>query len=200
MPDMKSLTSSLVPRVLCSLIGFSMSLPTARAHAQVGATSAGGLAAVSPSADTFGTTGQWVYSLSDPSEFPFILNKTGGGPWHLLIQPSADTFIAPSVSVGGLLKFERAGGNTTVGVGARAGYDLRLTSLVSLWIRGGLFYQHFSPAMGPSASQTFLDVKIPALFHLVPHFFVGVGPTLTVVLQGVGDTTIGLSAIVGGYL
>lgn len=193
--------------VLCSAV---LLLPI-RAHAETVASdstyrsgSGGGLSAVSPSAGGFGATGQWVFSLADPREFPFLLTKTGGDPWHLLIQPSADTFIAPNVSVGGLLKLERDGGGTDVGVGARAGYDVRLTSLVSLWIRGGLFYHHFSPNTGPSGSQTLLDVKIPALFHIVPHFFLGVGPTLTVILQHSnnqgGDTTVGLTAIVGGYL
>jgi hypothetical protein len=191
MRAMKSLVARSLPAlVLGSIVGISVGLQARPAHAQT----------VVPSADSFGATGQWVFSLSDPSEFPFILNKTGSGPWHILVQPSADTFIAPHVSVGGLLKVDRSAGNTTVGVGVRAGYDLRFTSLVSLWIRGGLLYQHFSPAMGASGSQTQLDIQIPALFHLVPHFFMGVGPTISVILQGGGDTTIGLSAIVGGYL
>ena len=158
------------------------------------------LDAVAPAASTFGATGQWVYSLSDPNEFPFFLLKSGSNPWHVLVQPSADTFIAPNVSVGGLLKFERNNGTTDVGVGLRAGYDLHFTSLVSLWIRGGLFYHHYSPNNGPSGSETHLDIKVPVLFHLVPHFFLGVGPTISLPLQGGGDSTFGLGAIVGGYL
>ncbi len=162
--------------------------------------SASPLDAVAPAASAFGAAGQWVYSLSDPGEFPFFVLKTGSNPWHVLVQPSADTFIVPNVSVGGLLKFERNNGTTDVGVGLRAGYDLHFTSLVSLWIRGGLYYHHYSPNNGPSGSETHLDIKLPALFHLVPHFFLGVGPTISLPLQGGGDSTFGLGAIVGGYL
>ena len=158
------------------------------------------LGAISPSSSGFGATGQWVFSLSDPAEFPFLLLKNGSNPWHVLVQPSADTFLFPEVSVGGLVKFERNGGTTDVGVGARVGYDLHFTGLVSLWLRGGLFYHPLSVNNGPSRSETFLDLQAPALFHLVPHFFLGAGPTISLPLQGQADTTFGLEAIVGGYL
>ena len=72
------------------------------------------LGAISPSSSGFGATGQWVFSLSDPAEFPFLLLKNGSNPWHVLVQPSADTFLFPEVSVGGLVKFERNGG--TIGL------------------------------------------------------------------------------------
>lgn len=188
--------------LVVAFASLAAAVPCVAAAEETAAASRGGspLDAVAPAAGAFGATGQWVYSLSDPAEFPFLLLKTGNSPWHVLIQPSADTFIAPNVSVGGLLKFERSNGTTDVGVGVRAGYDLHFTSLVSLWMRGGIFYNHYSVNNGPSGSNTSLDIKLPVLFHLVPHFFLGVGPTVGLPLQGGGDTTFGLGAIVGGYL
>ena len=51
--------------------------------------------------------------------------------------------------------------------------------------------------------QTQLDIKAPFLFHVIPHFIVGIGPTLQIWLQRGNmqpkDATYGLGAIVGGY-
>jgi hypothetical protein len=73
-----------------------------------------------------------------------------------------------------------------------------------LWLRGGLSFDHFSSNNGPDRSITTLGVSAPFLFHLVPHFFMGVGPFFSIPLSdsqamASKDPTFGLTAIVGGY-
>jgi hypothetical protein len=160
---------------------------------------------VASSNGPFGDAGQLVFSMASEPEFPFRFSKTGGGDWSLRLRPSLDYFIKEHLSVGGLVRIDTDGGQTTIGLGARVGYDLALASAVSLWIRGGLSYDHTSVKMGGSSSVTTLDVLVPFLFHLVPHFFLGVGPFFSQPLtnnepNGNKDATFGLTAIVGGYL
>lgn len=156
------------------------------------------------SAGLFGEARQWVYSISSPNEFPFWLTKTGDGGWALTFRPSLDTFVVRNVSVGGVVTLSTNGGGSDVGIGARAGYNVPLTSLVSIWIRGGLYFHHTAINSGPSGNETVMDINVPFLFHLVPHFFVGVGPLFHLPLQnsmmGGTDATYGLTATVGGWL
>ncbi|MES1172343.1 MAG: hypothetical protein ABUL77_03820 [Bacteroidota bacterium] len=162
------------------------------------ATSSGGI--FSPTSGPFGEAHQLVYSIVSPNEFPFELSKTGDGDWHFVLRPAADYFIIRNVSVGGIVSVAAGGGSSDVGVGVRAGYNLAISGLVSFWPRAGIFYHHYSPETGPGGSQTFFDVTAPFLFHLVPHFFLGVGPMFHAPIQGGGDATYGLTAIVGGWL
>ena len=200
---MKNLLKGLAPFAMVTALAFcGVAARADETAAPADGGSARGSFAVS--SGPFGEKGQWVYSISDPNEFPFHFLKPGGGAWDLLIQPAADTFIAPNVSVGALLKFQKSGGGTEIGIGARFGYNAVITSLVSVWIRGDVFFDHQSNNTPPSSTQTQFDLKAPFLFHLVPHFFLGVGPTFQVWLQRSGmqtrDSTFGLGAIVGGYL
>jgi hypothetical protein len=153
---------------------------------------------------TFGTADQWVFSLSQRDEFPLQMFKEGGNDWDLLVQPSADYFIAPDVSVGGLVKFATNGIETDIGAAARGGYNVGFTRLLSLWLRGSLFFHRTAPAVGGSYTQTKLDVQAPLLVHLARHFFVGAGPFINFFLtRGDADdkpVTFGLRAILGGYL
>ena len=174
-----------------------LSLPTA-VRAQDAAPASGGF--LSPSAGAFGAVGQWVYSVADPGEFPPLwLDKTGGGDWRFIFQPAADTFIVRNFSVGGTLKLVKAGNYSEFGIGARAGYNIGLTSLVSLWLRGSLFYDHSSNNGMASSSATVCDIRLPFLFHVAPHFFLGIGPSVKIMVSG-GDPTVGLTSVVGGYL
>lgn len=164
-------------------------------------TSSGGPLAIS--SGPFGDPGQLVFSMASEGEFPFRFSKTGSGDWSLQLRPGLDYFIKEHLSVGGLVRIE-TGGQSTIGLGARVGYDIALGSAVSLWIRGGLSYDHISIKNSPSTSVTRLDVLVPFLFHFVPHFFLGVGPFFTLPLtnsaaMGNKDATFGLTAIVGGY-
>jgi opacity protein-like surface antigen len=166
-------------------------------------TSSGGPLAIS--SGPFGDAGQLVFSMASEGEFPFRFSKAGGGDWTLRLRPSLDYFIKEHLSVGGLVRIDTGGGQSTIGLGARVGYDLALASAVSLWIRGGLSYDHTSGNNASSSSVTTLDVLVPFLFHLVPHFFLGVGPFFSQPLtdsrpNSNKDATFGLTAIVGGYL
>ena len=153
---------------------------------------------------SFGDVGQWVYSITTPDEFPFSFTKTDGGDWVWAVRPAADTFIAPDVSVGGIVSLSGGASGRIIGVGARAGYNAAFSKLVSAWIRGGLFYSHYSMDGGPSGSDTFVEVKVPFLFHVIPHILVGVGPTIEIPIQRSNgqpkDPTYGLAALVGGYI
>jgi hypothetical protein len=161
-------------------------------------------AAFRPSGGRFGEAGQWVYSITSADEFPFRLTKTGGSSWDLVLRPGADTFISRNVSVGGIVTLASNGGGSDIGIGARAGYNVSLTSLVSIWIRGGLYFHHTSVNNGPRDSQTVMDLTVPFVFHFVPHFLAGVGPMFHLPIQQTGtdnkDATFGLTAIVGGWL
>lgn len=155
-------------------------------------------------AGLFGDQGQWVYSISSEGEFPFSFSKTGGGDWGLTLRPSADYFLAPNVSVGGIVALTSGGGNSSIGFGPRIGYDLIVSSLISIWFRGGVFFNDFPAPMSGRDTTTDVGIQVPFLFHLVPHFFLGVGPFANFRVQqsagGTKENTLGLTAIVGGYL
>jgi hypothetical protein len=194
-----------------SFIAFTAALAAAStsAHADENETPAAAAAPTTTSSSSFGSSagpfgapGQWVYSLVSPNEFPLEISKTGDSDWGLTLRPAADTFIVRNVSVGGIVTLSKYGGGSDIGVGARAGYNVGLTSLVTIWIRGGLYYHHQSVDNGPSSSQTLLDITVPFLFHIVPHFFVGLGPMFHLPLQqtqGPKDATYGITGIVGGW-
>jgi hypothetical protein len=152
----------------------------------------------------FGETGQWAYSITSPDEFPFYMTKTGGGDWNWAVRPGADTFIARNVSVGGILSLTGNGSSNDVGIGGRAGYNAVISSVVSVWIRGGLFYHHYSANDGTKGSDTILELKVPFLFHVIPHVLVGLGPTFQQPFQRSNgqpkDATFGLTALIGAYI
>jgi hypothetical protein len=160
----------------------------------------------SVSSGPFGDTGQLVFSMASEGEFPFRFTKTKGSDWNLAFRPALDYFIQQSVSVGALVRIETGGGGSTVGLGLRAGLNVPLGGVVSLWVRGGLEFDHFgsNDPNNSGHSVTTLGVGAPFLFHLVPHFFMGVGPFFALPLtnseaMGSKDPTFGLTAIVGGY-
>jgi hypothetical protein len=164
--------------------------------------SGGGIFTVS--SGPFGDARQMAFSMSSEGEFPFSFSKTGGGSWSLRLRPSLDYFVQSRVSVGGIIVLAKDGGSSTIGLGARAGYNVPLGSLVSLWVRGGLDISRTSPNNGPSTTITALSIEAPFLFHFAPHFLLGAGPFFSVPLtnsaaMGAKDPTYGLTALVGGY-
>ncbi|HEX2658579.1 MAG TPA: hypothetical protein VHU40_09910 [Polyangia bacterium] len=155
------------------------------------------------SAGPFGETGQFAFAMTSDGEFPFRYSKTGGD-WNLSFRPALDYFIQQSLSLGAQLRINSNGGGSTIGIGLRVGYNIPLGNVVSLWVRGGLAYDHTSVNNGPSRSVTSLGVEAPFLFHLVPHFLLGVGPFISVPLtdnqaMASKDPSFGLTALVGGY-
>lgn len=153
----------------------------------------------------FGQAGQWVYSIAGENEFPLNISKTGDGDWNMTLRPSVDTFLARSISVGGIVTLGKYGGTSVVGIGARGGYNIPITSLVSFWPRVGIGFEHYSVDNGPSGGRTTIGLNAPFLFHLVSHAFLGVGPFFSLPVQDSDamagkDATYGLTAIIGGWL
>lgn len=133
------------------------------------------------------------------------------------LRPEIDYFISPSVSVGGVLGVVRASDNstnggsaTTISLGARGGYNMPLTPMVSVWVRLGLSYERisFSGGGGPDVSAYKIPLSLFAAFlwHPIPHFFLGAGPAfatdLTSKVEGNDAdkvTDIGITSVIGGY-
>lgn len=178
----------------------------------------------------FGDAGQVVIGVdvpfqSEASQFGLARSTNRGGTSTIVVvRPSADYFVAPHVTIGGLIGYARGdaafgdpGGSsessvTELMVGVRAGYDLRMTELVSIWGRIELIYAHISGAGvtgstgGGSGSEVPVIVNVPILLHPAPHFFLGAGPFFSRdLIFKVGDsdraktTNYGLQGIIGGY-
>jgi hypothetical protein len=131
------------------------------------------------------------------------------------IQPSLDYFVAPNISVGGAIPITHGdfGSGTLTGIGilARAGYNLHLAPLLSLWPQLSIGYVHesFDPGGGVASQSGYtvpLRIFAPLLIHPVAHLFVGIGPVFQTELiskvggQDAGKTTdFGIASVVGGY-
>ncbi|HVZ72600.1 MAG TPA: hypothetical protein VHJ20_09515 [Polyangia bacterium] len=151
----------------------------------------------------FGTTGQWVLSLGSMTDAPFFFHHGDGG-WQLQLAPAADYFIINNVSVGGAVKFAHASGGganadgvDTFGLEARAGYALAINGQFTFWPLVGLAVDHTS-VNHTSSTSTSLPIFAPVLFHVVPHFFVGAGPSVVIGLSN-GGNEVGLDCILGGW-
>ena len=150
------------------------------------------------------------------------------------LNPGVDYFIIDNLSIGGEVLFALTGTSITThprngggdvsadgpsgtyfGLMPRVGYNIPLSSLFSIWPRGGIGLQtaSFSGGGTPDSSETvwFMFADVPFLLHPVEHFFIGAGPGVTFSLShsvksnGVsrdGDTLTDfrlLSAVMGGY-
>jgi hypothetical protein len=130
---------------------------------------------------------------------------------ELDLEPALDYFIAPNLSVGGKVRFDyrknKGGSTSALGLGPRVGYQLPLGDMFSVFPKVGFFFEHVgSSATGaPSTSYNLLSLSIdvPFLWHPVPHFFIGIGPTLFANIAGATsgqrDVQFGLVSTVGGF-
>ncbi|HEY4185906.1 MAG TPA: hypothetical protein VGP07_12610 [Polyangia bacterium] len=199
--------ASLASLIAAGSIGLLTSMAVAQEEAAApppASTAASRSSLFAISSGPFGEANQMAFSMSSEGEFPFSFSKTSGSAWSLRLRPSLDYFIQSNVSVGGIVALTKDGGGSSIGVGARAGYNAVLGSLVSVWIRGGLDLTRISVNNGPSTTVTSLDINAPFLFHFAPHFLLGVGPFFSLPLtnsaaMGAKDPTFGLTALVGGY-
>ena len=163
---------------------------------------------IAASTGAFGTHGQLVLTVGSDSLQLTILRASGSdsSSTGVLIQPGLDYFVSPNVSVGGLLSYAHASaasiGDNTYGLQVRAGYNLQLSDTLSWWLRAGLGFFHGSVS-GGSASTVPFQLYVPVLWHLVPHVFLGFGPTITTDLVTSNDlpkmTYLGAQLILGGY-
>jgi hypothetical protein len=162
-------------------------------------------ASATDAAGSFGAVGQLVLSLGATADEPFFFHKSGGA-WQLQLAPAADYFLAPRLSVGGVLTYGHASGGAgtnslgsdTFRLAARAGYVFAFNDRFGVWPLGGLAVGYAS-ANHASDTNTWLTIYVPALFHPAPHFFVGLGPSAQVHLSGHAGTAWGIDSMLGGW-
>jgi hypothetical protein len=158
------------------------------------------------SGTTFGNAGQVVIS----SDFSFVFEHANGTT-SISIAPAADYFLVPQLSLGGQLVFEYSKHDpssiSTFALGPRVGYNIPLAPTFSLWPRAVLEYSHhtFTPGGGGSDTTNLLGLVLyaPFLFHPVPHFFIGLGPSIGGNFAG-GDSSdryviVAVQSTIGGY-
>jgi hypothetical protein len=208
------LPSSMLRALLTALVALVLVAPSRAARAQdeappapVASTSGSGAGfapAPAPLAGArFGVTGEWVLSVESynagaatPS---FFFAKQSGGGSSFSLRPALDYFLGSGISVGGAVGIGYSGGNTTLGLGARAGFNLGLTDRVTFWPTAGID-GWYTTGNHTSSSGAALGVFAPFLYHAAPHFFLGAGPFLSYLVSGGPNTQYGLDFVIGGWL
>jgi hypothetical protein len=178
----------------------------------------------------FGSQGQIAVSADlpfrngAPALFLFHESVSMGGTsqTNFGIAPAADYFIAPNISIGGIIgvshgSVDLGGGYSASGtgfvIGPRVGYVVNLNDQVSLWPRLSIQYAYESVSSGGtdgSLSAVPLVVDVPILWHPASHFFLGAGFVLSTQLSNSASaggvsvdqpktTDIGIDAMIGGY-
>jgi hypothetical protein len=200
-----SIVTATAPIALAALLAGTASAAEDSAGSSPAAeTSSGGFA---PAADAggFGAAGQLALSLGPTADEHFFFHKNGGA-WQLQLAPAADYFIAPHISVGGVVTYAHASGGPgtnglgadTFGLAARAGYVLAINDKFGVWPLGGLALTYLS-VNHMSQTDTWFTIFAPVLFHPAPHFFVGLGPNFRIHLSGHDSTEYGVDSMLGGW-
>jgi len=156
--------------------------------------------AASPSAG-FAAMGQWVLTMRTTGDEGFFFRKPSGGDWQLSLHPSLDYFIINSVSLGaafGYFHSPAETGTTVVSLGGRAGFNLNINDNLGFWPTVGVGLTFDSRDHG-NDTTTFFGIFAPFLYHLVPHLFVGLGPSFSMQLDG-GGKVYGVDFVLGGWL
>ncbi|HZL17398.1 MAG TPA: hypothetical protein VFG23_06605 [Polyangia bacterium] len=162
-----------------------------------------GFAPVAALGGGFGGTGQWVFSMetADPGSGSFFIHGSNGNA-TISLNPAVDAFIASNVSVGGSVTFTHdssGAGSTSIGIGARAGYNLNITGQIGFWPSLRLFAEHQNVDHNGSSASSF-GVFAPFLYHPTPHFFLGAGPDFNLGLSGGSYKEYGIDFIIGGWI
>jgi hypothetical protein len=129
------------------------------------------------STTTFGNTGQ----VAIASDFTLFFSHANDNS-SLSLAPAVDYFFMPQLSLGGQVRFdydsfEGGGHQTSFGLGPRVGYNIPLAPMFSLFPRVVLSYTHNSATGAEDSNLLGLFLYAPFLFHPVPHFFIGFGPS-----------------------
>ena len=158
--------------------------------------------AASPSAG-FGAIGQWVLTMKTTGDNGYVFfHKPSGGDWELSLHPSIDYFITNGVSLGATVGYRYSPaetGTTVFDLGARAGFNLNINDNLGFWPTAGLSVNVDSRNHTTNTHTTF-GVFAPFLYHLVPHLFVGLGPSFALPLSGGGGNAYGVDFVLGGWL
>jgi len=165
----------------------------------------------SAAAVRFGAPG--TLAISSDANVGFFGSSVSGGAssWTFVIVPAADYFLSlRGFSIGGQISYMHGSpaAESTIdsfGIGPRAGYNIPINDLISIWPKLAFI---FADQVQTGARSTTFDVQLyaPVLFHLAPHFFVGLGPQIQTDLivsasaPGAGRTTsYGLYFTIGGW-
>jgi len=143
----------------------------------------------------FGEQGQVVISGESFTQF----NKVNGQGWDFALQPAADYFIVPNVTIGGALGFAIGSDELRAfRVAGRAGFNFNFTEQLSIWGRAGISYG-WSSVLGNSSAETFANLFAPINYHIVPHVFVGVGPFYNAKISGDSSNNYGFASVVAAW-
>jgi hypothetical protein len=149
-------------------------------------------------------------------------SNNGGSQVGVGLAPAADYFVIDNLSLGlelllGYLSYSppsvpgvtvKSGNLTEYGIAPRVGYNIPLTSSLSLWPK--VFFEHAGYSLGGSlagyGNVQLLGAYVPVLYHPVPHFYVGLGPNILTELGASPSsstsskvTTYGIFASIGGW-
>jgi hypothetical protein len=144
----------------------------------------------------FGEAGQLVIS----GEMYTVFQKVNNQGWAFNIQPAADYFIIPNVTIGGAVGFGIGNDDRKAfRVAPRAGFNFNFTEHVSIWGKAGITYGWQSVG-GASASESYFNLFVPINYHIVPRVFVGVGPFYNLKMSGdFAATNYGFTSVVGAW-
>jgi hypothetical protein len=196
------MTPTSRPLTLACLTLALAAVPLHRAHAEG---EGGGFSPTAEAGSGFGAQGQLALSLGGTAGEYLFFHKNGGA-WQLGVAPAADYFLAPRLSVGGVVAYTHASGGggtngdgtTTFRIAARAGYVFDFTDRLGVWPLGGVAVDVLS-ANHDTSTNTFVVLYVPFIYHLAPHFFVGLGPSADIRLTGNDDSAWGLNTLLGGW-
>lgn len=146
-------------------------------------------------AQQFGDAGQLV--IQSDAQVRIAGTSPGGGA-NVFLQPAADYFVIPNLSLGGFLRYSHPVDGDRFGIGGRVGYDIAVGGHFTFWPVGTVEVEG-----GTGPTDLAFVAYAPLLWHPVQHFFVGLGPFLEpfVPFSGPGGTvtSFGIQSTVGGW-
>jgi hypothetical protein len=153
----------------------------------------------------FGAPGEWVLTMQTTfggtSGGFLFLHKASGGGSEIAVHPAIDTFLTSNVTVGGVVGIDSvSGGSTSLGLAARAGFNMNINGRVGFWPTAGVFATYTSNNDHTSSSSAGLEIFAPFLYHLAPHFFVGLGPSFGISFNNNQQKDFGIDFVIGGWI
>lgn len=155
-------------------------------------------------ADTFGQAGQLV--ISQDFQFQLQYNTAGSDNLTILLAPGADYFFKDNLSLGVGVNFgqifQSGEDATSVGVNVRAGYNFMYDEKLSFWPKlsaGFVYNKNTTFLFGADGTFFQLGLFAPVLLHPAPHFFVGLGPNVDILLGDSSGLSFGARTVIGGY-
>lgn len=173
-----------------------------------------GFAGTASAQEALGAEGQ--IAISSDLQLSFTSTKVtppegdaGDAVTAIQIRPALDYFVMESLSLGGHLGYSSVGSGddkvSGIGVGVRVGYAIPIADMVAFWPKAGIGYQTVSQG-DFSGNKMALEVFAPFAISPAEHFFVGIGPMLSMDLSSKMEgedaaktTTYGVMTQVGGY-